>query len=142
MTTSPPSIKPAHRRAVEATLDAIDGPFRRSVLSQALYGHTAPRSRDVADRLADKLLRELADAGRIQRHGHQHWIKVAQQCKLRSGRMVPELPATVDLALTTRCPSKWISVDLETGDVWLGTQSGWRRAADAERNDALACLAN
>lgn len=141
MAANSPTLKASHRRVVESVLDALDGPFRRSALSQALYPLTVPRSRDVADRLADKLLRELADAGRIQRHGHQHWTKVAQQRKLCSGRMVPELPATVDLALTTRCPAKWLSVDLETGDVWAGTQSGWRRATGVEREEALARLA-
>lgn len=43
MTNSAPTIKAAHRRAVEVALDALDGPFRRSVLSQALYAHTVPR---------------------------------------------------------------------------------------------------
>lgn len=142
MTTSVPTIKAAHRKAVDAVLDALDGPFRRSVLSRVLYALTVPRSRDVADCWADKLLRELANSGRIQRHGHQHWIKVTQQRKLRSGRMVPELPETIDLVLTTRCPAKWLSMDMETGDVWAGSQSGWRRATAAERDEAIAGLAN
>lgn len=140
--TATPALKASHRKAADAVLDALVGPFRRSALSTALYAQTVPRSHDVADRLADKLLRELAGAGRIQRHGHQHWIMVAQSRKLRCGRMAPELPATVELPITTRCPSKWVSVDLETGDVWVGTQSGWRRAAAAERDDALACITN
>lgn len=142
MTNSAPAIKAAHRKAGDSVLDAIDGPFRRSTLSKALYALTVPRSREVADQLAGKLLRELAAAGRIQRHGHQHWIKVMQQRKLRSGRMVPELPATVVLALTTRCSAKWLSVDMETGQMWAGTQSGWRRATDTERNEAVAGLTN
>lgn len=142
MTNSVPAVKATHRKAVESVLDATDGPFRRSALSQALYALTTPRSREVADRIADKLLREMASTGRIQRHGHLHWLKVKQQRKLRSGRMVPELPETISLALTTRCPAKWFSVDLETGDVWVGTQSGWRRATAAERDEASACFAN
>lgn len=142
MINSMPTVKAAHRKAADAVLDTIDGPFRRSALSQALYAQTVPRSRDVADRLADKLLRELANSGRIQRHGHQHWTKVVTQRKLRSDRLVPELPKTVDLVLTTRCPAKWLSVDMETGDVWAGSQSGWRRATAAERNEAIAGLSN
>lgn len=102
MTSSNPAIKAAHRKAGDSVLDTITGPFRRSALSKALYALTVPRSREVADQFAGKLLRELAAAGRIQRHGHQYWIKVMQQRKLRSGRMVPELAATVVLALTTR----------------------------------------
>lgn len=139
---SAPAVKASHRKAVEAVLDACNGPFRRSTLSKALYVLTVPRSREVADLLADTLLRELAGASRIQRHGHQHWIKVAQQRKLCSGRTVPELSETVDLKLTTRCPAKWLSVDLETGDVWAGSQSGWRRATGAEREEAIARLTN
>ncbi len=141
MANSARAVKEAHRKAADAVLDALDGPFRRSILSKALHALTVPRSLDVANHLADKLLRELSGAGRIQRHGHQHWIKVVQQRKLRSGRSVPELPATVDLVLTTRCPAKWLTLDLETGDVWAGSQSGWRRATVAEREETIAGLA-
>lgn len=136
------AVKAAHRKAIEALLDAVDGPFRRSALSHTLYPLTTPRSQDAANSLADKLLRELAGSGRIVRHGHLHWVKVTQQRKLLSGREVPESPETVELGITTRCPSKWLSVDLETGDVWAGTQSGWRRATAAERDEAVAQLAN
>lgn len=136
------SLKPSHRKAAEGVLDALDGPFRRSALSRVLYPLTVPRSRDVADQLADKLLREFAAGGRIQRHGHQHWVQVLQQRKLCSGRLVPELPAPVDLTLATRCPAKWLSVDLETGGVWAGSPTGWRRATEVECAEAHARLAN
>lgn len=49
--------------------------------------------------------------------------------------------ATTSLPLTTRCHGKWLSVDLETGDVWAGSSKGWRRATPAQRQEALACLA-
>lgn len=141
MPTNCPTIKSSHRRAVEAALDSLAGPFRKSSISQVLYPLTVPRSHEVAGYIAAKLLRELAGAGRVQRHGHQHWIKVISERALRSGRQVPELPSVVDLTLTTRCPTKWLSIDLETGDAWAGTPSGWKRATEQERAEALALLA-
>ena len=141
MPSSCPPIKPSHRRAGETVLDSLAGPFRKSAISQAIYPLTVPRSREVAGQLAAKLLRELAGAGRVQRHGHQHWVKVISERTLRSGRRVPELPSVIDLALTTRCPTKWLSIDLETGELWAGSPSGWRRATEQERAEALALLA-
>ena len=120
MPSSCPPIKPSHRRAGETVLDSLAGPFRKSAISQAIYPLTVPRSHEVAGQLAGKLLRELAGAGRVQRHGHQHWVKVISERTLRSGRRVPELPSVIDLALTTRCPTKWLSIDLETGELWAG----------------------
>ena len=120
MPSSCPPIKPSHRRAVETVLDSLAGPCRKSAISQAIYPLTVPRSHEVAGQLAGKLLRELAGAGRVQRHGHQHWVKVISERTLRSGRRVPELPSVIDLALTTRCPTKWLSIDLETGELWAG----------------------
>lgn len=134
------TIKAAHRKAVARKLDSLEGPFRRSDLSAALYPLTTPRSQEVAERLAEKLLRELASAGEIERHGHVHWVKVARQRSLHSGRQVAELSATTNLALTTHCPAKGLSIDLETGDVWAGTQSGWQPVTDEQRREALAIL--
>ena len=59
---------------------------------------------------------------------------------LRSGRKVPELTDTMTLTLTTHCPAKWLSLDMETGDVWVGSSTGWRRATAAERQEAVFCL--
>lgn len=134
-------LKPAHRKAVAAVMDSLAGPFRRSSLSGVLYPLTNPRSRQRADALADAMLRELSRAGVIQRHGHQHWTKVAQQRKLLSGREVPELPGVTELTLTTHCPAKWLAFDMETGDAWVGASTGWRRASAEERQEALAGLA-
>lgn len=133
-------ISASHRKAIDSVLDAVSGPFRRSAFTNVLYPLTTPRSREVAERLAAKLLSELSNARRIQRHGHQRWIKVAQQRTLRSGRAVPELADTSGLTLTTRCPTKWLAVDLETGDVWAGHSDGWRRATAEECQEASACL--
>ena len=135
-----PAVRASHRTAATAFLDAVSGPFRRSALSKVLYPLTAPRSTQRADRLADLLMRELAKLGKIQRHGHQHWVKCSKERTLRSGRTVPELADTMSLALTTHCPEKWLSLDLETGDAWAGGPTGWRRATVAERMEAVACL--
>lgn len=135
-----PSLSASHRRAIDTLLDATDGPFRRSALSKVLYPLTAPRSRQKADLLADAALRELSKAGRIQRQGHLHWIKVSRERVLRSGRMVPEMAEMVALSLTTHCPRKYLVVDMETGDLWAGDTTGWKRASAEDRRDAAACL--
>lgn len=124
------ALRPAHRRAVEQFIDQIDGPFRRSSVSAVLYPLTSPRSQTKADKLADAAIKELARAGRIQRHEHLHWVRVAKARTLTDGRAAPELPTPVKLQLNTRCPRKWLAVDLETGEVWVGTDNAdWRRAA-------------
>jgi hypothetical protein len=61
---------------------------------------------------------------------------------LRSGRLVPELTAPEDVRLTTRCPSKWLAVDLETGQVWSPANGKWKRASSIERAEAASILAN
>jgi hypothetical protein len=38
--------------------------------------------------------------------------------KLVSGRTVDELPYPTNLTISTKCPSKWLFVDLENGNVW------------------------
>jgi hypothetical protein len=133
-------LSPRQQQAGESVLDAHAGPFRRSHVSKAIYPLTSPRSLAKADLLADRLLRQLAADGRIQRHGHQHWIKVAQGRRLCSGRIVPELDAPMELRLNTRSPGKWLAVDLETGEAWIGTQSGWKRATDADRAEARTAV--
>lgn len=55
---------------------------------------------------------------------------------LRSGRSVPAFAAMTDLSISTRCPEKWVAVDLETGDVWIGSETGWTRARHRERHEA------
>ncbi len=111
-------------------LDAKCGkPFRRSELATLLYPLSAPRSRPVADSLAETIINQAFRAGKIVRSGHLHWVSNHITRKLISGRTVPELSVLVDLPITTRCPEKWLSVDLETGAIWLGTQKGsWQRA--------------
>lgn len=134
---NPPVLKglsAAQSRVVERFLTETTGPFRRGDLAEHLLrllrAGRGPqdRPRKKADDLAASALRQLASAGRILRHGHQHWIVCTATRVLRDGSVVPETPAPVTLSLTTRCPRKWLAVDLETGEVWAGNERGaWRR---------------
>jgi hypothetical protein len=135
------AIRPNHRRAASAFMDALNGPFRRQQLAQAIYPHTTPRSRDRADQIAQSLMVEMARSGAIQRHAHLHWVKVATKRILRSGREVPELQGPVPpLSLDTRCPQKWAALDMETGEVMVGTAQGWRRATRAQQAEVAVCM--
>lgn len=133
-------VRKSHRKAAENFLDSVVGAFRRSALSKVLYPLTSPRSRAVADKIADILIRELVKLGKIQRHAHLHYVKISLDRRLRSGRIVPEYNEVVTLTLTTRCPEKWLSIDLETGEAWYGCASGWRQATSDERKEASTCL--
>ena len=136
---SPPVLKgltPAQRRVVERFLIETTGPFRRGDLTERLLRllrtERGPqdRSRKKSDDLAASALRQLASAGRIRQHGHQHWIACTATRVLRDGSVVPETQAPVTLSLVTRCPQKWLAVDLETGEIWAGSERGmWRREA-------------
>lgn len=116
--------------------------FRRADLSSVLYKHTNPRSQSGADILADIFIQRLRAENKAVRVGQVHWqLVVPKERQLKSGRMVPELPATNELTLTTRCPQKWVSVDLETGHIWVGSADGWRKADSTittELQDVLA----
>jgi hypothetical protein len=79
---------------------------------------------------------------KLVKDGHVHWrIVVAEERTLRSGRQVPDLPEVMKLDLSTRCPQKWASVDLETGQVWIGAHDGWKRADDTVRTEIAAIVA-
>jgi hypothetical protein len=38
--------------------------------------------------------------------------------KLLDGSIVDELDTTVELSITTKCPTKWLLVDRETGEIY------------------------
>ena len=38
--------------------------------------------------------------------------------KLMSGRTVEEEAKELQMTISSKCPSKWLFVDLETGDIW------------------------
>lgn len=45
------------------------------------------------------------------------------------------------LNLTTKVPTKWVAVDLETGDVWSGQRDGkWKRADSRVRREVTAVV--
>lgn len=69
---------------------------------------------------------------------------------LKSGRKVKGRATEFDMTISSRCPDKWLFVDLETGDIWHirndATQPQeksypfWRRATKVEMKD-LALVA-
>jgi hypothetical protein len=60
-------------------------------------------------------------------------LEVGRGRRLIDGSMAADLGEAQTLRLETRCPEKWLAVDLETGDVWRGTTSGWKRLEDSRR---------
>jgi hypothetical protein len=54
--------------------------------------------------------------------------------KLQDGRLVPELLESKTLTVKTKCPEKWLLVDLETGEKYTGyTTDGslsWKKLDD------------
>lgn len=138
-----PSPKPSHSALLDSLL-AERGvrPFRRSELADLIYPHTRPRSYESADTLAAAVIKEAAQRGLIVRDGHQHWKRSAASRQLKSGRTVAEQDTATDLVLTTKVPSKWLAVDLETGEFWQGTPEGsWTRAGYTPNVDLQAVLA-
>jgi hypothetical protein len=56
--------------------------------------------------------------------------------KLRDGREVEEFERPMILTIKTRCPSKWLLIDQETGEAYVpydtpGTQQ-WKKVYKAE----------
>jgi hypothetical protein len=43
--------------------------------------------------------------------------------KLLDGRNIEELDKPLDLSVITKCPEKWILQDVETGQIFQGTQN-------------------
>ncbi|CAN7751327.1 hypothetical protein LJR066_006692 [Acidovorax sp. LjRoot66] len=133
-------LTPRHRTALQSLFDSKgQEPFRRTDLMPLVYPMTSPRSRDRANDIADLLIQEAAKAGTVARHGHLHWVKLSAERKLLSGRQVAELADNVNLTLTTKCPTKWMAVDLESGEIWTGTNDGsWTRASSDLRAEVAA----
>ncbi len=133
-------ITKRHSVIVDAFLDKRVTPFRRSDLARLLYVATNPRSEKRADELAAIAIKDLAKAGRIVRHGHLHWAIPKLDRTLLSGRNMAVQEKPVHLPIHSKTPEKWVSVDLQTGDVWAGSLSGWKRAGAEPRQEALAIL--
>ncbi len=129
-----------HIAIVEEFLDKRGSPFRRADISRLLYATTNPRSLPGADELAAAVIKALAKTGRIVRHGHVHWSAPQFERTLQSGRKLPVREKPVSLPIVTKTPEKWVSIDLETGDVWVGSLAGWARADTPSRKDARTIL--
>lgn len=93
---------------------------------------------------ADAVIKEAAQAGQIARHGHLHWVRVTMtpgSRALKSGRLVPEYQDEITLKVDSRVPTKYVLIDLETGEAWEGTAGGsWTRAAAQTREEAAPLL--
>lgn len=139
-TSSAPKVRATHRQAAQAFLNEQGSPFRRQQLADTLYPRTSPRSRPVADKLAQTIMVAWAKAGDIERHGHLHWVRVSKKRNLRSGRAVPELSELSQLNVDTWCPEKWAAVDMETGQVWIGSRDGWRQSTKAQATEVIMCM--
>ena len=48
---------------------------------------------------------------------------------LKNGQRVAEAKKSVKMTLDTKCPRKWLLVDMETGDLWVH----WSRFPDKEK---------
>lgn len=134
-------VTPALREELQALFDQfLDKPFRRANLAARVIRRIRPRSQVQAERIADAIMKEAARAGQIVRHGHLHWVRVARnpgKRQLRSDRLAPERRETVTMTVDSRVPSKYVLVDLETGDLWEGTASAcWTRAAASMHDEA------
>jgi len=55
--------------------------------------------------------------------------------KLLDGSMAEETKEAVDLTIHTKCPSKWLLIDLETGQEYIGSKEPnlygkWKRVKE------------
>ena len=95
MATKAINVTAKHRHALVQVIEQFgEARFRRSDVSARVYPLTSPRSRERADAISERLLREAAAAGTIRREGHVHWIKVGKGRRLIDGSVVAELPAS------------------------------------------------
>lgn len=139
----PTSVTPANERVFKQFMEEQgDKPFRRQDIAEAVYKTMKPRVMANALRIADIFLNRLKASGALVKAGHIHWrVSVLTERTLKSGRTVPSATeGTTDLKVTTLCPKKWVSLDLETGDVWEGSSKGWTRASPVVRNEAKSIL--
>ena len=57
--------------------------------------------------------------------------------KLLNGNVVEEFDTAIDLTIHTKCPEKWLLIDLETGQEYMGSEKPnlygkWKRIKNAE----------
>lgn len=56
---------------------------------------------------------------------------------LSAGRCVPCLEQPVAITLTTRCPAKWVMLDMESGELWRHDGQQFHRLAANEVADVV-----
>jgi hypothetical protein len=67
--------------------------------------------------------------------------------KLASGREVSQQKTECPLTISSKCPDKWVFVDLETGDFWHHNErpkhkhNGWRGASLTELSELKKLVA-
>lgn len=147
-TTTQPKTKitDAMRKELQLLFEVfLDVPFRRSDLSLRMKRFSRSGSKVSPDDIADAVMKEAAKAGQIARQGHLHWVRVSMSPggrKLKSGRLVAEHKSTVKLTIDTHVPTKYVVVDLETGDIWEGSPRGdLTRASRSTVHEAVEVLA-
>lgn len=59
--------------------------------------------------------------------------------RLASGREVKVLDKEIPI-ITTKCPEKWICVDLETRDTWILEDGHYRRPNPQEKKEAIKII--
>ncbi|VWC78742.1 hypothetical protein BLA39750_01041 [Burkholderia lata] len=145
-TTSQTDKKLEASWATFVTLFAKHPFFRKSqvadFLVESLSGprRPTPEQRTVAAKAADRFMAEARKAEKLVKAGHIHWRFAGVQSQTRTlidGRVAAEAPETRRLVVESRCPTKWLSVDLETGDVWQADETGRWKSATAETMAAL-----
>lgn len=55
--------------------------------------------------------------------------------KLQNGKLVNETEKAIDLTIHTKCPEKWMLIDMETGQKYIGSQEPnlygkWKRVEE------------
>lgn len=133
--------------------------FRRSDLAKFVADSNKTFFRGIrpnspsATRIAEDLIHDAVKQGTVIKAGHVHWALAKRQEKrtLHSGRVLSCVPEPKLLQITTRCPDKFLLVDLETGEAWHGSQTtrivtnadsrvGWTRAKHHVIGEARSIL--
>lgn len=138
-----PKVTQKHRDALFSVIDQFDGKaFRRGDLATWIHPLTRPRSWPMADVLAHQVLKDAVKAGQISQRGEAYMASpaVSGSRSLIGGGVAAEFKMSQKLGLDTKCPGKWVSIDLETGHIWMGTELGWRQASAEQRRRAEAAL--
>ena len=115
-------------------------PFSLGEVSAFLFA-IAPASWKRSTRsLAFRLLSWARAQGEIVPCDDLNWLLRKHARRLTSGRFVPEHADILRLQVRTRCPEKYVLVDLERGDVWQGSEKSWKAANDGAKREVSEIL--